>query len=57
MGRHVARMEVSRNAYRVSVGRSEGKRPIGRPRYRWEDNIKIYLMEVDCDAGKWNGTY
>ncbi|KAJ4445427.1 hypothetical protein ANN_07232 [Periplaneta americana] len=37
---HVARMSESRNAYRVLVGRPEGKRPLGRPRRRWEDNIK-----------------
>ena len=42
---HVARMEQSRNAYRVLVGKSKGKRPLGRPRRRWEDNIKIDLRE------------
>ena len=41
--RHVARMEQSRNAYRVLVGKPEGKRPLGRPRRRWEDNIKMDL--------------
>ncbi|KAJ4448372.1 hypothetical protein ANN_10388 [Periplaneta americana] len=40
---HVARMGESRNAYRVLVGRPEGKRPLGRPRRRWEDNIKMDL--------------
>ena len=40
---HVARMEESRNVYRVLVGKPEGKRPLGRPRRRWEDNIKIDL--------------
>ena len=40
---HVARMEQSRNAYQVLVGKPEGKRPLGRPRRRWEDNIKIDL--------------
>ncbi|KAJ4448776.1 hypothetical protein ANN_00167 [Periplaneta americana] len=44
---HVARMGESRNAYRVLVGRPEGKRPLGRPRRRWEDNIKMDLREVD----------
>ena len=48
---HVARMEQSRNAYRVLVGKPEGKRPLERPRRRWEDNIKMYLREVGCDAG------
>ncbi|KAJ4432312.1 hypothetical protein ANN_20931 [Periplaneta americana] len=41
--RHVARMGEFRNAYRVLVGRPERKRPLGRPRRRWEDNIKMYL--------------
>ena len=50
---HVARMEQSRNAYRVLVGKPEGKRPLGRPRRRWEDNIKMYLREVGCDPGEW----
>ena len=45
---HVAHMEQSRNAYRVLVGKPEGRRPLGRPRYRWEDNIKMDLMEVGC---------
>ncbi|KAJ4445670.1 hypothetical protein ANN_12354 [Periplaneta americana] len=42
---HVARMGESRNAYRVLVGRPEGKRPLWRPRRRWEDNIKMYVFE------------
>ena len=50
---HVARMEKSRNAYRVLVGKPEGKRPLGRPRGRWEDNIKMDLREVGCDPGEW----
>jgi hypothetical protein len=37
---HVAQMGKGRGVYRVSVGRLEGKRPLGRPRHRWEDNIK-----------------
>ncbi|KAJ4452252.1 hypothetical protein ANN_03770 [Periplaneta americana] len=44
---HVARMGESRNAYRVLVGRPEGKRPLGRPRRRWEDNIKMDLRYDD----------
>ena len=35
------------------MGKSEGKKPLGRPRYRWEDNIKIDLREVGCDPGDW----
>ena len=50
---HVAGMEQSRNAYRVIVGKPEGKRPLGRPRRRWEDNIKMNLREVGCDPGEW----
>ena len=45
-------MELSRHAYRVLVGKSEGKRPLGRPRRRWEDNIKMYLREMGCDPGE-----
>jgi hypothetical protein len=40
---YVARMGEKRNAYRILVGKSEGKRPLGRPRRRWVDNIKIHL--------------
>jgi len=40
---HVVRMGERRGVYRVLVGKPEGKRPLGRPRLRWEDNIKIYL--------------
>ena len=47
----VARMEQSRNAYRVLVGKSEGKRPLGRPKHRWTDNIKMDLREVGSDPG------
>ena len=48
---HVARMGGRRGAYRVLVGKPEGKRPLGRPRYRWEDNIKMNLQEV----ASWTG--
>ena len=50
---HTARMEQSRNAYRILVGKPEGKRSLGRPRRRWEDNIKMDLREVGCDPGEW----
>jgi hypothetical protein len=49
---HVARMG-ERNAYRVLVGRPEGKRPLGRPRHRWEDNIKMDLGEIGIDGANW----
>jgi hypothetical protein len=41
-------MGEGRGVYRVLVGRLDGKRPLGRPRRRWEDNIKIDLQEVGC---------
>ncbi|KAJ4440878.1 hypothetical protein ANN_10725 [Periplaneta americana] len=50
---HVARMGESRNAYSVLVGRPEGKRPLGRRRRRWEDNIKMDLREVGYDNRDW----
>jgi hypothetical protein len=43
---HVARMGATWNAYRILAGKPEGKRPIGRPRRRWVDNIKIDLREI-----------
>ena len=45
---HVERMGERRGVYRVLVGKREGKRPLWRPRLRWEDNIKIYVQEVGC---------
>ncbi|KAJ4439199.1 hypothetical protein ANN_07316 [Periplaneta americana] len=50
---HVARMGESRNAYRVLVGRPEGKRSLGRPKRTWEDNIKMDLKETGYDARDW----
>jgi hypothetical protein len=46
-------MEEGRGVYRVLVGKPEGKRPLGRPRYRWEDNIKMDLQEVGCGSIGW----
>ena len=48
---HVARMGVWRGVHRVLVGKSEGKKQLGRPRCRWEDNIKMDLQEVGCMGG------
>jgi len=48
---HVARMGDTRGVFRVSVGKPEGKRPFGRHRLRWEDNIKMDLQEVGCGGG------
>ena len=50
---HVARMGERRNAYRVVVGKPVRKRPLGRPRRRWEDNIKMDLQEVGCGGMDW----
>jgi hypothetical protein len=50
---HVARMGEGRCAYRVLVGRPEGKRPLGTPRRRWEDNIKMELSEIGIDGKNW----
>jgi hypothetical protein len=50
---HVARMGEGRGVYRVLVGRPESKRPLGRIRHRWEDNIKMDLMEIGIDGTKW----
>ena len=50
---HVARMGEGRGVYRVLVGKTEGKRPLVRPRRRWEDNIKMDLQEVGCGGMDW----
>jgi hypothetical protein len=47
---HVARMGGDRGVYRILVGRSEAKRPLGRHRCRWEDNIKLNLREIGIDG-------
>jgi hypothetical protein len=46
-------MGQRRCIYRVLVGKREGKRPLGRPRHRWEDNIKMDLQEVGCGGTDW----
>jgi len=48
---HVERMGERRGAYRVFVGKPEGKRPLERPRLRWEDNIKMDLQKMGCGRG------
>jgi hypothetical protein len=50
---HVARMGKGRNVYRVLVGKPEGKRPLGRPRRRWEDGIKMDLRETGWGCVEW----
>jgi hypothetical protein len=46
-------MGERRGVYRVFIGRFEGKRPLGRPRHRWEDNIKTDLREIGIDGANW----
>jgi hypothetical protein len=50
---HVARMGENRGVHRLLVGKPEGKRPLERPRRRWEDNIKMALQEVGGGRGDW----
>jgi hypothetical protein len=50
---HVARMGEERGVYRVLIGRSERKRPLGRPRHRWENNIKMDFREIVIDGATW----
>jgi hypothetical protein len=50
---HVARMGETRNAYRMLVGKPEGKRTLGRPRRRWVDNIKMDLRDLGWDGMDW----
>jgi hypothetical protein len=50
---HIARIGDRRDAYRIVVGKPEGKRGLGRPRCRWEDNIKLNLQEVRCGGMDW----
>ena len=51
----MARMEEGRGVHKVLVGKPEGKRPLERPRRRWEDNIKMDLEEVERGCGDWMG--
>jgi len=53
--RHVARMGEERRVYRVIVGKLEGRRPLGRPRHRWVNNIRNDLQEVGCGYMDWIG--
>jgi len=50
---HVARPGERRGVYRILVGKPEGKRPLGRPRRRWEENINMDLQEVGCGRMDW----
>jgi hypothetical protein len=53
LARHVASMGEGRGVYRVLVERPEGKRPLGRPRRRWENNIKVDLRKIGIDGVNW----
>jgi hypothetical protein len=46
-------MGEERNVYRVLMGKPEGKRPLGRPRHRWEDDIRMDLREIGCGSVDW----
>ena len=50
---HVARMEEGRSAFKILTGKPTGKRPLGRPRRRWEDNIKMDLKEIGINMRNW----
>jgi hypothetical protein len=52
---HMAQMGEKRNMYRLLVGKPEGKRPLGRPRHRWMDNIKMGLLEMVLGVVYWIG--
>jgi hypothetical protein len=52
---HVARMREKRNVYKLLVGKPERKRPLGRPRRRWIDNIKMVLLEIGLNVVDWIG--
>ena len=51
--KHVASMRETADVYTILVGKPERKRPLGRPRHRWEDNIKMHLQEVGCGGMDW----
>jgi hypothetical protein len=50
---HVARMEEERNVYKVLMGKPEGKKPLGRPKRRWEDGIRMHLREIGWGSVDW----
>jgi len=52
---HVARMGGEMGVYRILMGKPEGRRPMGSPRRRWVDNIKMNLQEVGCGYVDWTG--
>ena len=50
---HVAKIEEDRSTFKILTGKPTGKRPLGRPRARWEDNIRINFKEIGINAGNW----
>ena len=50
---HVSRMEEGRSAFKILTGKPTGKRPLGRPRRRWENNIRMNLEDIGINAGNW----
>ena len=50
---HVARMEEGRGVFKILTGKLTGKRPLGRPRCRWEDNIRMDLKEIGINSRNW----
>ena len=50
---HVARIEGGRSAFKILTGKPTGKRPLGRPRHRWEDNIRMDHEEIGMNAANW----
>ena len=50
---HVARMEEGRSAFKILTGKPTGNRPLGRPRRRWKDNIRMDLEEIGINVGNW----
>jgi hypothetical protein len=53
---HVARMEEGRSSFKILTGKSAGKRPLGRPRRRWEGNIRRNLKEIGITTSNWADT-
>ena len=51
---HVARMEEVRSSFKILTGKPSGKRPLWRPRLRWEDNIRMDIEEIGINAGNWD---
>ena len=50
---HVGRLEESRSAFKILTGKPTGKKPLGRPRHRWEDNIRVDLKEIGINTRNW----